>query len=254
MDDALTYEVPVSELLTLSLRIEYLIGKLHTYINRDSPFDRQQSLSGLVELLTLLNKQELRSKYYKEFSHAYYLLSKIKDDHVCPEKLGESLNDLQAQLTLLNQKSGKFADKLRFMPFFKHLMQNSLLPLADYPNLNPEYHFWISQSQAICQNDLEQWFAHFSDIEHITQSYLSFVRKTGEFHQKTASRGFYQEHLGNKYQMVRIQLHPQQRAYPKISMGQHGASVQFFDFNGADHNPTKSLADIQFNIAYCCLY
>lgn len=253
MDHLLTFEQGTSELVNLSLRIEYLLSKLHQYIHRDLPFDRQCSVQTMLELLHHLNKQELRSKYFKEFSHAAYILQKLSNQEVCPKKLKTTLDSIQKQISALSQRSGKFAEELRLSPFFKQLQHNQLTTAQLIPCQNPEYFYWLNQSSQHCLSELEEWAACFQEVEQVVGHYLALIRQAGEFKHQSAAKGFYQEHIDTRAQMVRLQVNREQQIYPKVSLGQHGISVQFFYFSHANTVSAKSTEDIDFNIAYCHL-
>lgn len=252
MSNLLTFEHGTSELVNLSLRVEYLIKKLHLYIERDLPFDRQSSISTMLELLQYLNKQELRSKYFKEFSHAAYILQKLQGENVCQDRLKQTLDSIQKQISDLSLKSGKFADELRSNLFFKQL-QNQLNSSQVIPCQNPEYHYWINQADDLCLNELHEWAHAFDEIKHVITHYLTLTRQACQFTSQIASSGFYQEQMDSRTLMVRLQIDKALQLYPKMSLGQHGVSIQFFCFSHTNIVSTKATDNVDFNIAYCYL-
>lgn len=252
-EEILTFEVPVCTLIRSSLCIEYLLSKLHAYIQRSQPYDIQTCVSTFVELLITLDKQELRSKYFQSFSHAHFVLKKMSNDDVCPNTLQHVLTKIQTLLNILSQNRGKFAEPVRRMPFFKHIMQYQATPGSESGHLMPDYQLWLSQSIRQCVHEMESWLVHFHDIDEITRTHLMFVRDAGEFQTAVAKKGFFQDSMDSRCQMIRIRIPAEKKLYPKLSVGQHGMSIQFFSLSSVNQPSRKHTGDTPFEVAYCFL-
>ncbi len=253
MDGLLTFEFGTSDLINITLRLEYYLKKLHCYINRDLDFDQQTSLSTIVDLLRLLDKQELRSNYFKAYSQAAYLLKKINPDKICQTSLNQTLAIIDKQLTLVSKSSGKFAEHLRLNPFFKQLVQSHLTSAQDFFYQYPEYQYWSSQNKNVCQQDLVLWAKNFDEVQQLASNYLSLVRHAGPFQELEATQGYYQGHLDTRCLLVRLQIKQSLKLFPKMSFGQHGVSVQFYQYDHVDRAAHKYNKDISFSFANCYL-
>lgn len=252
-EECFTFEVPVCTLLRSSLCIEYLLSKLHSYIQRSEHYDTQTCISTFVELLTALDKQELRSKYFQSFSHAHFVLKKMSNEEVCTNTLHHVLNKIQSLLNILSQSHGKFAEPIRKLPFFKNIMQYQAIPGSESGHLMPDYQLWLNQSIRQCVHDMESWLVYFHDIDEITRTHLMFVRDAGEFQTTFANKGFFQDSMDSRCQLIRIRIPTHLRLYPKVSVGQHGMSIQFFSLSSVTAPSHKHTGDASFEVAYCFL-
>lgn len=252
-EKCLTFEFPVCSLIRVSITVEYLLSKLNAYLQRGSAFDLQTSIDTFSSLLNVLDKQELRSKYFQAFSHARFVLKKISNDDVCHDKLHIALSKIQSILNVLSKEHGKFAEALRMQTFFKHIMQHQHLPGSESGQLMPDYYLWLNQPHTKCLDDMESWLVHLRDIDEISKTHLAFVRESGDFQEETADNGFYQHSIDNRCQLIRIKLLAHQSVYPKVSVGQHGVSIQFFHQVDMAKPSNKLTSNITFQIASCFL-
>lgn len=249
----LTYEVPVCALIRSSLCIEYLLSKLHAYLERAEDFDIQTCINTFVDLLNTLDKQELRSKYFQSFSHAHFVLERMSNEDVCESKLKDVLKKIQTLLNILSKESGKFAEPVRRIDLFRHIMQHQNTPGCESGYLMPNYYLWLNESIPVCLHDMESWLVHFHDIDEITRTHLTFVRDSGCFQQDIAHRGFYQQSMDSRCQLIRVKVPTDTSLFPKVSVGQHGISLQFFTLSDIAFPSQKTTVDIPFEISYCFL-
>lgn len=255
MGDSLLYEMPANTLLRMSLRYEYLHKMAVKYSNLDSQEDSRVAIGFILDLLALLDKPELRSKFLQEFSRLNIYLSKLFDKtDIDKQKLSQTMDTIHSHIEILNRCNGKFAELLRHKSFIKGLIQQNQIPggLCEYNT--PALDLWLSKTKFERQSLLLEWLHILEDTTITVKGILSIIRNSAQQETARAKGGFYQKTLDPNLpcHLIQVRLAKNSDVYPSISIGRHGISIQFLRFN-IQEDPKKTDADLNFQLGCCIL-
>ena len=91
-------------------------------------------------------------------------------------------------LKLLHEVQSNYLDYLEHDILFKAIVKNS------NSSLQPSsIEFWLSRDITFRNNQIEKWMEPISFIERSSNFILEVIRKSGNFADKFAERGFYME-------------------------------------------------------------
>jgi len=257
MSNMICYEQPVNEHTRVCLRVEYLLDKIRFFIDQknDDAWQSQVALFSIVELLTTLDRPDLRSKLSKEiFRHLGNLNALKSTSAIDPIKLDRTLVKLKHVADLLEQGQGRFAEGLREHPFIEVLRGHTTAPGGATPFRVPSLKHWLSMTLDRRMQDMGEWLAQFDDIAEIVSLLLNLIRESASPVEATAEDGFFQTSLDpqSPCQLVRVSYPRKLDYFPQISVGRYGINLRFFsmDTDGATE-PVKK--DITFNLTCCIL-
>jgi|GEM_PF-6563199 len=253
LSEYVTYEMPVTDIVRISLKFEHLYQMAERYAVKPTEQDSRICTLMIMDMLQLLNKPELRGKYFQEFSRFNVYLSKLqKLPDVDKSKLNGLVSKLAVQLDELNKESGKFGSELRKTPFFENLFQlyGSSAPLLSFDS--PAYHLWLHYPAEERMRSIRNWLNHFNKIHSIVQVFLDLVRGSGKAATQTAFKGFYQKNADFKgfFHLVQVRIKREIQVFPVVNIGHHGISIRFMMLN-LEGKPQQIAHDIEFEMASC---
>jgi cell division protein ZapD len=255
MDDMTIFEFPANDLVRVALRLEYLFLNALPCSKKKGVSQHRNCLILISQILCILEKPELRSKLYKElskFNHIFIKLNETAD--VNKKTVCLYIDELSTILNYLNESSGNFAQALHMNHFLKVVKQSLQIPGGECCYNCPELYVWLQQSEDKRQFELTNWLNLFGSIRTVIRTYLKIIRLSGDFTSVTAKHGYYQCQLSAKQNlhMIRIQLLETTSTFPKVLTGQHGISLQLFEFIQTKSS-MKYYNDCQIEMALCCL-
>ena len=250
------YEQPLNELVRVCLRLEYLFEQTEYYISKDNYFDSRMAMSNLVELMSLLDRPDFRTKLTTELLRYRETIYKLEDKLSGHDALTERLNFLNADIAYLEKTYGKFAQSLRDNEFLSNLRFALARPGGAWNFDMPLYHYWLSQETSVRQRDIQKWCMEFSGIRKIIHNMLKLLRDwvLPEAHQ--ADNGFYQQTMDTKltYQLIQIWVPKEHAVIPEISVGKHRLTIRFLDIDYEKRpQQTKQTIGFQMSQIVCTL-
>jgi cell division protein ZapD len=244
------YEQPLNELIRVCLRLEYLLAQTEYYLDKENYFDSRTAMVNLVELISLLDRPDFRTKLttellrYRETIHK--LESKIVDHR---EELLERLDLLNQDIGYLQDTYGKFVQNLRENEFLGNLRFALARPGGAWNFDMPLYHYWLSLKAEIRLTDIHKWYQEFAPIKKIVFNILKLLRDWVVPESEQAEEGFYQKVLDPKltYQLIQIWVPKTEAVIPEISVGKHRLTLRFLEVD-YEKRPQQIKKNIDFKI------
>lgn len=252
------YEQPLNELVRVSLRLEHLFFQLNTCLSAtDSDNHTQTVVRLIIDILNILDRPDLKSKFSKEFNRFIAVFSKLQTStspDISQDKLAETLDQLKYLNSHFLNTPGKIAQLLRDTEFLLNLRQNLMSPGGDSNIDAPCYYYWLNQSADTHQKRIQQWLKTFTEIQTAVALLLNIVRNSSEPRKIIAEKGFYHESLDPQIscQLIRVALPKSAKIYPEISAGRHRMSIRFV-IPDLDRRPRQTPEDVKFKLTLCII-
>lgn len=249
------YEQPLNEQLRVCLRVEQLLQQLHYLAEHPAPQATRMVITYLLEIVNILDRPDLKSKLVKALNQRAARLATLEQNpQVDSQKLRALLIELDQLLDYLHAESGKLGQTLRDNEFLNNIRLHLAKPGGASSFNCPAYHFWLQQTFEQRNRDLLIWLKTIEPIEKIMMLLLQVTRESGQFQQKFAPKGFYQEALNPNmsYQLIRIHLSGERKVFPEISVGRHQLFVHFFSPN-FNSRSVHAIHEVSFKLACCAL-
>lgn len=247
------YEQPLNELARILLKLEYLFQKGQYYHAQQEAWDVHTRISALCDILTLLDRPDLRSKLSKEVLRYVHVFNRLRDSNgTNQDKLLHLLTHLKQIEAFLIKGKGRLAQDLGEDEFLKSIRQHIQSPGGTCGFELPLYHYWQQQPISFRDPMITQWFSQLDEIKNLSQTLLNLIRQSGHYRTLIAKQGFYQMPLdsGLPCQLIQIRLSHDLPHIPTISAGKHQLSIYFM---GVDFvkRPAQQYQDISFDMALC---
>lgn len=229
-EDMIIYEQPLNELIRVCLRLEQLFHQIDYLMTDDSVLGTRNLISVIINLLSLLDRPDLKAKLAKELNHHIMLLARLENT---PDIDSKKLHHLQLQLDVLTRcfidSSGKIAQNLREIELLNNLRLHLATPGGGCSFDIPVYHHWLQQPIEQRRATLVSWVDEFKNVRLAIQLILQLIRESAKSEPKTAEKGFYQELLDVQVnlRLIRVKVPKNIQAFPEISVGRHFVVVRF---------------------------
>jgi len=253
IENAITYEQPLNELIRVCLRLEQLFLQTDHYITDMSLFGTRHIIALIINILQLLDRPDLKAKLAKELGHQQQLLSRLENT---PEIDTVKLKELLKQLDDLSRRfidsSGKIGQNLRDIELLNNLRLHLATPGGGCSFDIPVYYYWLQQPAEIRLETIKTWLAEFNSIRLANELILNLVREESKTQKKEAENGFHQEMLDpqTNLRLLRVMVPRDIKAYPEISLGRHFLSIRFYTPT-IHERPTQYPQNLSFWLSYC---
>jgi len=251
VENTIIYEQPLNERMRTFLRLEHLFKQTAYALRGFSIWDSRACLNGLIDILDIVSRGDLKNEILKELERLLSSLSVLKEvqgvDHEQLSNILRQLEQAQRDILALN---GQFGQNLREHELITSLRQRSTITGGDCNFDLPAYHFWLSRDPEIRIQELENWFD--------SRLILAIIRESVEpvelIAELIAESGFYQHSLnpGLPVQILRIMLPQDEMVFPEISAGKHRFSIRFLIPQGKAR-PIQTEQTITFKFSSCAL-
>lgn len=253
MQDTITYDQPLNEVIRVCLRLEQLFDQIDHQLGDTSMLGTRNVINFIINVLHILDRPDLKAKLAKELSHHLANLMRYNNaPEVDESKLTLVTAQLEEHSRSLIDTSGKIGYRLRDVELLNTLRLHLASPGGGCSFDIPIYHYWLQQPAEERLQTINDWLNEFTQIRTVIALILDLVRNNGKIEEKTAVHGFHQELLDpqSNLRMIRIAIARNIAAYPEISIGRHFLSVRFFspDIN---KRSTQYAGNLLFLITYC---
>ncbi len=252
MPNPIIYEQPLNERMRTLLRLEHLFSQTRQALDNNSAWHRQ-AIAGMIEVLSLLERADLKTEFFKEIDRLSGVLNKLKQKPDVNQKTLDNLLDmLKEHSTTLRQTAGRLGDGLRSNELLNIVRPRLAIPGGTCSFDVPAFHFWLSQPAKHRHDALETWYEQFFPIETTVTLLLNIIRHSAYEEEAVATAGYFQKMLetNTPCQMIRIKLNDHS-VFPEISGGKHRVSVRFLT-QGPELQPIAKQEDIAFTLG-CCI-
>jgi cell division protein ZapD len=255
MPSPILYEQPLNERIRAFLRLEHLFCQFTNTLNGDSVWDSHTSVSALIEILTILDRIDVRSEVLKELDKHINGLSRLLDTpNIDRERLDNALSHLNAQLKKIQNLPSKLGSAIRDNDLLNSVRQRTVITGATCGFDIPSYHYWLNQSGQIKFESLSRWHAEISPLQQSIELLLSLTRESAYFDKQKAEVGFFQRSLDtqNPCQLLRIALPVDCTAYPEVSGNKHRVNIRFLTYSETGR-PKQIGYNLEFEMSCCAI-
>ncbi len=258
MPAPIVYEQPLNERMRTLLRLEHLFSQTEHALKADSPWDHRQAISGIIEMLSLLERADLKTEFIKEIDRISSVLNKLKQQaNVDQPTLDQLLETLHKHYTTLHHTTGRLGDTLRTNELVNIVRQRLAIPGGTCCFDLPAFHYWLAQPVQLRKESLERWYSLFAPIEAIVGLLLDIIRQSAYEEKVHAPAGYFQKTLETHTpcQLVRVTLNGAP-VFPEISGGKHRISIRFLTqpLTGDEYShPVPQQDDISFLLSCCVI-
>lgn len=249
------YEHPLNERVRTFLRLEFLFKNTLHYLKGRALWDSRAALQGMLEILSILGRNDLKAELLKELERHVSNLSALRErPGVDRQRLVGLLRELSSLTERLYGSSAQFAQELRENDFLASLRQRSAIPGGTCDFDMPGYHYWLQQEPDTRLNQLRGWFEVFEPLYQPITLILFLIRQSAEATSVRAERGFFQRNLdpNSPCQLMRVALPAEARYFPEISGGRHRFTIRFWEQESPVARAVQTVCDVDFDLA-CCI-
>lgn len=249
------FEYPIDSLIKLSLDYERCFNQITSLSELQTPASLKSALLSLTKLIRLIDKPEIKTKYYQYFIKFEQTLKRYKKNQQADEN---KLNALIESIDLIQQKFNQHHDS----KFTTQLLNENLISSLYCRLINKLIHEahpsfllqrWLEQPVERCLNDMNKWLDLLIPISVPIFKQLTILRQMAFFQPETVNGGFLQMSLHKKnVQLVRIEVDKKDNIYPEITCSYHGLSIKFLQTNFITP-PKKITQPIKISMALCQL-
>ena len=247
----IVYEQPLNELIRVCLRLEYLFKQIDEHLcYSDRKEISHNTVKLILDLLFVLNRSDLKSKFIKEL-HRY--VTKFSSPG-SQQKNIELVSELKELISYFIKTPGKIARQLRENNIIANISNNILSPAGGTDVDIPMYHYWMAHPKIDCFAQIQKWLEEFKEVKQAVFLLLSIIRSDEKSQEVIATKGFYHQTLSynTPYQLIRVSLPANVQIYPEISAGKHGLSIRFVK---PDHENNmignRITSDVKFLLTTC---
>ncbi|MCA0404436.1 MAG: cell division protein ZapD [Proteobacteria bacterium] len=237
-DDDIIFQLPTHFLPKISLRLEHLYQTIDKACEEHHPIIHHYALKNLLDMLVLIEKPELKSRFLKEFMHIEHS-AKLKNKPQMAEALHKQIHDLTKMV-------GRFGNDIHANPFLQSVRQNQPTVGNECEPTLPNLILWLEANPALRQHELACWLHKLRFLYDTVFLYLSIIRESAEFHKIQLNNGFYQASLPPKStcHLIMLKINKNAGIAPHMQLGHHGLSLRL-----SDAKTLKEIHDDNINLA-----
>jgi cell division protein ZapD len=251
---SITFEQPLTERMRTFLRIEFLYEQTVFHADEPTDFSARAAVTGLLEIVTILGRGDVRTDVIKELERHAGLLGRYRSQPgVDPSRLTGLIGNIEALRTRLADAGPQLINPLKECEFLSTIRHRSAIPGGTCMFDLPDYGLWLHLPGVERRRQLEVWIQKLKPLCDAVAEVLWLTREATEAAENVATGGFYQHNFDRSEQMnlVRVLLPASAGLYPEISAGQHRFTVRFLRWRGVDERPLQVNHDVRFQLALC---
>ena len=243
--DTITFQIATHYLPKIALRLECLYQTINQACEESHPVIHHYALKNVIEILHIIDKPELKSRFLKELMRIEHAL--LKSDKSISSDLS---TDLHTQIQMLSHTVGLFGKGIHHDPFLQIFRQTLPTHNQDCEMHPPQLSFWLESKSSLRQSDLSLWLTHLNPLYLTVELYLTLLRNTAQFDNLALLNGFYQRSLPPKTQchLILLRINKSFGIVPRIQLGHHGLSLRLCEANNM--REVKE-TNAKFDLAIC---
>ncbi len=253
MENTIIYEQPLNERMRTFMRLEHLFQQAEYNMRGFSVWDSRATIAGLIDILEILSRGDLKTEMSKELDHQQSALARLRSMHgVDHQQLDNILAQLQQAQKKLHDHSEQLGQSLRDNELLNTLRQRSSITCGCCNFDLPAYHFWLQQTPEKRTDLLEQWYESLTAISNPINLILAILREGADPKTLTAEQGFYQQSPDSNapVQLLRVSLPADSLCFPEISAGKHRFTIRMLEPQEKGR-PLQTQNDVEFAL-WCC--
>ena len=246
-DDTIIFQLATHYLPKIALRLECLFLTVEQACEESHPVIHHYALKNIIEIMKLVEKPELKSRFLKELMRIEHTLNKL------PTNISDALYaDLFTQIQHLSHVAGRFGDAIHQNSFLQSIRVEHTVQYSDCELHSPQLLLWLESKALVRQNDLTSWLAYLRTLYCTVSVYLALLRGTAAFDTIDLFNGFYQQSLPSKTSchLILLRMDKNCGLVPKMQLGHHGLSLRLCNANSM-HEVRR--ANTEIDLAICQL-
>ncbi|MBA2652235.1 MAG: cell division protein ZapD [Tatlockia sp.] len=227
-DETIIFELATHFLPKIALRLECLYQTIDQSCEETHPVIHHYALKNLIEIMGLVERPELKSRFLKELMRIEHALIKTSG------KISiELFSRLHIQIQVLTHVVGRFGENIHLDPFLQSIRQAQLTQLYDCEMHCPQLLLWLESGPTLRQRDLTEWLTSLKALYTTVSLYLALLRDRAEFNMIEMLNGFYQRPLPPKTSchLVLLRINKTFGIVPRMQLGHHGLSLRLCDLS-----------------------
>ncbi|MDP3560304.1 MAG: cell division protein ZapD [Legionellaceae bacterium] len=219
----ITFQWTTHYLPKIAVRIESLCQSAEQACHETHPVIHQVALHNILEIIKIIEKPELKSRFLKEF---------LRMEHACIKQGGDFpfQKQLHDEIVYLNHTAGRFGEAIQSHP----LLQSIRSGQSNHHEIDidcPQLLFWLKNDPEPRQHDLRKWLKCLQPLHKMVSLYLSLLKHTAVFEVIPMPQGFYQRNLPPRLtcQLILCKINRMYGLVPKIQLGNYGISLRLYE-------------------------
>lgn len=248
------YEQPVSERMRTFMRLEFLYQQMLYNSELETNWATRATISGLLEILAILSRGDVRSEVHKELDHQLDVLQRFQSQPgVDTRRLDTLIRNLIESRAEIDAIGTQYLQPLKESDFLNAIKNRSAIPGGTCEFDLPEYSHWLRQPHARRQEDLSRWIGAIRPLCDAVSEVLWLIRESAQPADKLAINGMYQHNMQKDAhcRLLRINLPDDSGLYPEISGSQHRFTVRFLEWSTIDSRAVQTGHDVPFQLIIC---
>jgi len=248
------YEQPLAERMRTFLRIESLYQQFMFHVGEPSPWASRAVVSSLLDIITILNRGDVRNDVLKELDRQLYIFDRYQNmPAVDDSRLKTVLRNLKQLREELVAVGSQYLHQLRENEFLSAIKHRSAIPGGACEFDLPEYSHWLRRPYADRIADIERWMASVRPLCNSIAELLWLVRESTPPSQQVATNGAYHHVLSKESTagLLRVSLPPGTPLYPEISGSHHRFTMRFMQWSNTEGRPVQVSHDVRFQLTIC---
>ncbi len=226
--ETITFQLATHYLPKVALRLECLFLTIDQACEETHPVIHHYALKNIIEVIKLIEKPELKSRFLKELMRIEHALN--KSQIAIPDSL---YANLFVQVQFLSHVAGRFGEDIHNDPFLQSIRLAQAGHSNDCELHTPQLLLWLESSPKQRQHDLLNWLRQLKSLYDTVTVYLALLRNTAEFDKIDMFNGFYQRSLPSKTSchLILLRMDKNCGIVPKMQLGHHGLSLRLCEAN-----------------------
>jgi len=222
----ITFQIATHFLSRIALRIECILDIIQQACYESHQVIHRYALKNLIDLLEIIEKPELKSRFLKELMRIEYVLT--KSNSFVNNNL---VNHLAKQIHVLSHTTGSFSRNINELSFLKSIRQIYQPNSKDCEFNSPQLLMWLDLPFDKRQQEFAEWIDALTDLGKTVHIYLSLLRSTTFTSHICTKNGYYQYSLPPKIpcHLILLRIDKTLNIIPKLQVGHHGLTIRLYD-------------------------
>jgi len=236
------------------MRLEFLYQQMLYNSELESSWATRSTVSGLLEILAILSRGDVRSEVHKEVDHQLDVLQRFQSQPgVDARRLDTLIRTLIDSRAELDSIGTQFLQPLKGSEFLNGIKNRSAIPGGTCEFDLPEYSHWLRQLHQRRQEDLSRWIGAIRPLCDAVTEVLWLIRESAQPVDKIAINGMYQHNMQKDAhcRLLRVNLLEGSALYPEISGSQLRFTVRFLEWSTIDSRAVQTGHDVPFQLSIC---
>jgi cell division protein ZapD len=253
-DNTAHYEQPVSERMRTFMRLEFLYQQMLYNRELESNWATRATVAGLLEIVTILSRGDVRSEVHKELDYQLGVLQRFQSKPgVDSARLDALVRNLIESRAEIDGVGTGFLQGIKESDFLNAIKNRSAIPGGTCEFDLPEYSHWLRQPYERRHRDLESWTAAIRPLCDAVSEILWLVRESAQPMDKVAVNGMYQHNMQKDVpcRLLRVAVPGNASLYPEISGSQHRFTIRFLEWSTIDSRAVQTSNNVPFHLSIC---